>query len=63
MAGGYLCQDGSAVTDLGQRTAERHITRIKALLTGADPTHRATFEAFLTSLRKNLNPSVSKDDG
>ena len=42
--------------------AERHITRIKALLAEADSQHRAAFEAFLTGLQTNLNPSISQDD-
>ena len=42
--------------------AERHITRIKALLVGSDSAHRKAFEEFLKGLRTNLNPAVSEDD-
>lgn len=42
--------------------AERHITRIKALLDGSDSAHRQAFEEFLKGLRTNLNPSVSEAD-
>lgn len=42
--------------------AERHITRIKALLDDRDNTHRKAFDDFLKGLRANLNPSVSEDD-
>lgn len=42
--------------------AERHITRIKALLDGSDKVHRKAFEEFLKGLRTNLNPAVSEDD-
>lgn len=42
--------------------AERHITRIKALLESSDPQHRHAFDEFLEGLRDNLNPSISKTD-
>jgi predicted helicase len=42
--------------------AERHITRIKALLDDAKPKHIKAFEEFLTGLQENLNPSVDRDD-
>lgn len=42
--------------------AERHITRIKALLDGSDNAHRKAFEEFLKGLRTNLNPAVSEAD-
>lgn len=42
--------------------AERHITRIKALLDSADNSHRKAFDDFLNGLRANLNPSVSEGD-
>jgi predicted helicase len=42
--------------------AERQITRIKALLDGADSVHRKSFDDFLKGLRTNLNPAVSEDD-
>lgn len=44
------------------RIAERHITRIKALLEGADPTYRKKFDVFLSGLRKTLNPGVTETD-
>lgn len=42
--------------------AERHITRIKALLEGSDKSHRKAFDEFLKGLQTNLNPSVSQED-
>lgn len=42
--------------------AERHITRIKALLDGSGSVHRKAFDEFLKGLRTNLNPAVSKED-
>jgi len=42
--------------------AERHITRIKALLEDANPKYRDKFEKFLKGLRKTLNPSITQDD-
>ena len=42
--------------------ADRHITRIKALLENADPLHQAAFDEFLKGLQSNLNPSIDKDD-
>ncbi|MFB8025336.1 MULTISPECIES: DEAD/DEAH box helicase [unclassified Streptomyces] len=39
--------------------AERHVTRIKAVL--ALPDKRAAFEEFVTELRATINPSVSND--
>jgi predicted helicase len=42
--------------------AERHVTRIKALLEGSEPQHKAAFDEFLKSLQDNLNPSVSQSD-
>ncbi|MHB1587422.1 MAG: DEAD/DEAH box helicase [Acidiferrobacteraceae bacterium] len=42
--------------------AERHTTRIRALIEGAHPEHRAAFADFLAGLRKNLNPSISEAD-
>ncbi len=42
--------------------ADRHIARIKLLLEGSHPTHRAAFALFLKGLRENLNPSISQDD-
>ena len=62
------------VTKVGERTywenwakdvaaiADRHVARIKALLTtpGSGVQHR--FDEFLTGLRGNLNGSISRDD-
>ena len=42
--------------------AERHVTRIKALLDGFDPSNRAVFDDFLKGLQINLNPSISESD-
>lgn len=42
--------------------AERHITRIKALLGGFDTEHRAAFDEFLKGLQTNLNPSIDEAD-
>jgi predicted helicase len=42
--------------------AERHTTRIRALLEDGEPRHREAFAAFLAGLRQNLNPSISEDD-
>jgi predicted helicase len=42
--------------------AERHSTRIKALLEGGDSKHKKAFAAFLDGLRKNINPSISEGD-
>ena len=42
--------------------AEKHITRIKALVADSDSTHREEFQDFLKGLQSNLNPSVSQDD-
>jgi predicted helicase len=40
--------------------AERHITRIKALLKTS--AHRDTFEEFLQGLQSNLNPGITESD-
>lgn len=42
--------------------AERHQMRIKALLDNPNPQHKAAFDAFLDGLRKNLNPSIGKNE-
>jgi predicted helicase len=42
--------------------AERHSTRIKALLGDGDARHTRAFAAFLEGLRKNINPSISEGD-
>ncbi|MDR3540910.1 MAG: DEAD/DEAH box helicase family protein [Desulfosporosinus sp.] len=44
------------------KIAERHITRIKALLEGSEPQHRLVFEEFLQGLQDNLNPGIDEDD-
>lgn len=44
------------------KIAERHTTRIKALLDGKDKKQAKAFEAFLSGLRTNLNPAVSRED-
>ncbi|MFC2068675.1 DEAD/DEAH box helicase [Chloroflexota bacterium] len=40
--------------------AERHSTRITALLEGANPQHHVAFHEFLEGLRSNLNPSIGE---
>lgn len=42
--------------------AERHVTRITALLESTDKKQAKAFEEFLAGLRHNLNPAVTKDD-
>ena len=42
--------------------AENQITRIKALLDGADGTLRAEFDSFVEGLRNNLNDGISEED-
>ena len=42
--------------------AENQITRIKALVDGADGKLRAEFERFVEGLRGNLNDAISDDD-
>ncbi len=42
--------------------AERHVTRIQGLLADSQSGPRQVFEAFLTSLRNNLNPSVTEGE-
>ena len=42
--------------------AERHTTRIRALLESGETRHRNAFADFLAGLRQNLNPSISEDD-
>jgi predicted helicase len=42
--------------------AERHITRIKALLDGSEPERRKAFAEFLQGLRDNINPSIGEAD-
>ncbi len=44
------------------KIADRHTTRIKALLDGKDKKQAKAFEAFLSGLRTNLNPAVSRED-
>lgn len=42
--------------------AEKHIERIKRLIAQDDSPHRDTFRAFVDTLRKDLNPSVSEGE-
>lgn len=42
--------------------AERHITRIKALIDDPKSKHTKVFNEFLAGLQHNLNPAVSRDD-
>jgi predicted helicase len=44
------------------KIADRHVTRIKALLEGSEPQHRVVFEEFLKGLQDNLNPSIDEAD-
>lgn len=44
------------------KIAEGHISRIKALLESANPSHRLAFNEFLTGLRSNINPNVTEND-
>mgnify|MGYP002783716194 CR=1 FL=1 len=44
------------------KIAERHTTRIKALLDGKDKKQAKAFAAFLAGLQTNLNPAVSRED-
>ena len=42
--------------------AERHTTRIKALLDGGESRHKKAFASYLVGLRQNINPSVTEGD-
>jgi predicted helicase len=42
--------------------AERHVTRIKALLENGEPRHKIAFADFLKGLHQNLNDTISADD-
>lgn len=42
--------------------ADRHITRIKAILESFDTEYRAAFDEFLKGLQANLNPSIDEAD-
>ncbi|OFP71305.1 DEAD/DEAH box helicase [Corynebacterium sp. HMSC078C09] len=42
--------------------AENQITRIKALLNGADGSLRTEFDSFVEGLRNNLNDGISEED-
>ncbi len=42
--------------------ADRHTSRIRALLSSSEATHRQAFDSFLEGLRCNLNPSISESD-
>jgi len=44
------------------KIAERHVTRITALLGSANSAYRREFDKFLEGLRKTLNPSISETD-
>lgn len=44
------------------RIAEKHITRIKALVADKDATYAEAFQEFLSGLRSNLNPAVTADE-
>ncbi len=42
--------------------AEKHTTRIRALLSGGDTKHKKAFADFLASLRDMINPAISEAD-
>jgi predicted helicase len=42
--------------------AEKHTTRIRALLSGGDSKHKKAFADFLASLRDMINPAISEAD-
>ncbi|MFL0534749.1 DEAD/DEAH box helicase [Micrococcus luteus] len=42
--------------------ADRHVSRIRAILHGEDPRPREEFAVFLEGLRGNLNESITEDD-
>ena len=42
--------------------ASAHLTRIKELVSGADPVLAARFDEFLQALQHNLNDSITRDD-
>ncbi|OYV73060.1 MAG: damage-inducible protein, partial [Acidithiobacillus ferrivorans] len=42
--------------------AERHTMRIEALLKNPLPEHKAAFDDFLSGLRENINPNISRDE-
>ncbi len=42
--------------------AQRHETRIRALLSGPDQSVRETFDGFLAGIRNNLNDGITEDD-
>lgn len=44
------------------RIAEKHITRIKALVKDKDAPYSKDFAEFLAGLQQNLNPAVSEDE-
>lgn len=48
-------------TDIAQ-IAERHTTRIRAILDDPASSSAAAFEGFLGDLRRDLNPAVTRDD-
>lgn len=42
--------------------AEKHTTRIRALLSGGDTKHKKAFADFIASLRDMINPAISEAD-
>lgn len=42
--------------------AERHVTRIKALLDDGEPRHKKAFADFLKGLHKNINEAITEDE-
>ena len=42
--------------------AEKHITRIKAILEAKNSKHRAAFDEFLNGLHQNINDSITESD-
>lgn len=54
----YWEQWAAGVADI----AERHATRIKALLDTPNSKHQRAFERFLKGLRQNINPSIEQSD-
>ena len=42
--------------------ADRHTLRLRQLVASGTPAHQAAFADFLTGLRDNINPGISRDD-
>ena len=42
--------------------AERHVTRIKALIESGEQRHKTAFADFLSGLRANINDAITEDD-